>query len=93
MPCHHNLEQYMAEYLDGLSDSASPKTPLFRTAAGRTGELTGSAMTQSDAYRMIRRRAREAGIRNWQPHLPRNGHHDVLEKRREARGRPADGRA
>ncbi len=36
--------------------------PLFQTAAGRTGQLTGSAMWQQDAYRMIQRRARDAGI-------------------------------
>jgi site-specific recombinase XerD len=62
MPCHHNLEQYLSEYIEALGD-ADVKLPLFRTAAGRTGELTSSPMSQSDAYRMIRRRAAAAGIR------------------------------
>jgi integrase len=35
---------------------------LFRTAAGKTGELTGNAMWQQDAYRMIQRRAEACGI-------------------------------
>jgi integrase len=35
---------------------------LFRTAYRRTGTLTNRAMTQSDAGRMLQRRAREAGI-------------------------------
>src|SRR6202163_2634739 len=35
---------------------------LFRTAFGRTGQLSQRPMTQADAYRMIRRRAADAGI-------------------------------
>jgi integrase len=37
-------------------------TPLFRTAAGKTGALTERRMTRTDALRMIWRRARAAGI-------------------------------
>jgi integrase/recombinase XerD len=33
-----------------------------RSARGRTGELTSSAMHRVDAWRMIRRRARDAGL-------------------------------
>jgi integrase/recombinase XerD len=36
---------------------------LFQTAAGKTGTLTGKAMWQQDAYRMIQRRAAVAGIK------------------------------
>jgi integrase len=36
---------------------------LFRTAAGKTGELTRNPMWQQDAYRMIQRRAADAGIK------------------------------
>jgi integrase len=63
MPCHHNLERYLSEYLEGLGSDTSAKSPLFRTAAGRTAELTNSPMLQSDVYRMIRRRAGKAGIK------------------------------
>ncbi len=31
------------------------KTPLFRSAIGKTGVLTGKPMNRVDAYRMIRR--------------------------------------
>lgn len=34
----------------------------MRPAAGRTGSLTCNRMTQPDVYRMIQRRASEAGI-------------------------------
>ena len=37
--------------------------PLFRTARGKTGALTGEPMHRIDAYRMIRRRAAEAGFK------------------------------
>jgi len=62
LPCHHKLEQYLDEYL--AAAGGDPHTPLFRTAASKTGrQLTGSAMRQQDAYRMVRRRAGQAGIR------------------------------
>ena len=35
---------------------------LFRTARGRTRQLSTEPMSQPDAYRMITRRARAAGI-------------------------------
>jgi site-specific recombinase XerC len=62
MPCHHNLEEYLIAYLDGCGLRDDTKGPLFRTIPNRGGELTQSAMTQPDAYRMIGRRAGGAGI-------------------------------
>jgi integrase len=41
---------------------ARGQSPLFRSAAGRTGVLTDEAMHRMDAYRMIQRRAGELGI-------------------------------
>ena len=35
---------------------------LFRTALGRMRQLSDRPMLQADAYRMIRRRAKDAGI-------------------------------
>lgn len=62
MPCHHNLESYLNVYLESAGIGDSPKTILFPTALGRTGLLSNRTMTQSDAYRMIQRRALNAGI-------------------------------
>ncbi|HLJ45459.1 MAG TPA: tyrosine-type recombinase/integrase [Bryobacteraceae bacterium] len=62
MPCHHNLDAYLHAYIDGVGLAGSGKALLFPTALGRTGKLSGRPMTQADAYRMIRRRATEAGI-------------------------------
>lgn len=63
MPCHHNLEAYLHAYLEGSGLSLLPKAHLFPTAHGRTGLLTERAMSQPDAYRMIRRRSIDAGIK------------------------------
>jgi integrase/recombinase XerD len=63
VPCHHNLERYLDEYIADAGIAGDPDGPLFRTAAGKTGTLTGNAMWQQDAYRMIQRRATAAGIK------------------------------
>lgn len=63
MPCHHNLEQYLDDYVTAASIGADSDGPLFRTAAGRTGTLTRNRLWQQDAYRMIQQHARAAGIK------------------------------
>ncbi len=40
MPCHHNLEAYLDAYLQAAGILDAKKSPLFRSARGRTGELT-----------------------------------------------------
>jgi site-specific recombinase XerD len=62
MPCHHNLDAYLHAYIDGTGIGATPKSFLFPTADWRSGVLSTRPMTQADAYRMIGRRARKAGI-------------------------------
>ena len=52
----------MATTVAGAGIAEDPDAPLFQTAAGRTGRLTGNALWQQDAYRMIQRRAKAAGI-------------------------------
>jgi site-specific recombinase XerD len=63
VPANHNLDEYLERYIEATGLLSEPKSPLFRTAAGRTGSLTEKPMAQADVYRMIRRRAREAGIK------------------------------
>jgi site-specific recombinase XerD len=59
--CHHNLETYLDEYIAAAGLAGDRDGPLFRT----TGRLTGTQhrLTQPDAFRMIRRRAKAAGIK------------------------------
>jgi site-specific recombinase XerD len=63
MPAHHNLDEYLAAYLSAAKIGGDKKGPLFRTAIGKTGELTEKPLAQVDVYRMIKRRAKEAGIK------------------------------
>jgi site-specific recombinase XerD len=63
MPAHHNLEEYMAAYLDAAGIAGEKGTPLFRTARGKTQQLTERRITQPEVYLMIRRRAAGAGIK------------------------------
>lgn len=60
-PCHHKLEEYLDEYIAAAEIADEKDAPLFCT----TGRFTGIShrMTQPDAYRMIRRRTRRAGIK------------------------------
>ena len=62
MPCHHNLEAWLHEYIEG-AQLVDAKGYLFRSAAGRTGRLSDTPMAQADAFRMVGRRAEAAGIR------------------------------
>jgi site-specific recombinase XerD len=64
LPCHHNLDAYLEAYIHAAGIADDAKGPLFRTASTRTGnQLTANPMWQQDAYRMIQRRAKAAGIR------------------------------
>jgi site-specific recombinase XerD len=63
MPAHHNLEEYMAAYLEAAGIANAKGTPLFRTARGKTQQLTERRITQPEVYLMIRRRASGAGIK------------------------------
>jgi site-specific recombinase XerD len=63
MPCHHNLEAYLQEYLDRGGIAVDSKGPLFRTIGRTTGKLTRTPLPQSNAHAMIRRRATAVGIK------------------------------
>ena len=83
MPAHHNLEAYLDAYLEAADYVEAKKSPLFRSARGRTGELTENPMHRVDVYRMIRRRARaRASMRNLLSHLPGLRDHGLSRQRR-----------
>ena len=62
IPAHHNLADYLEQYIATAGIGEDRKSPLFRGARGRKGELGRAPLGQSDVYRMIRRRAKIAGI-------------------------------
>jgi site-specific recombinase XerD len=63
MPAHHNLEAYLDAYIEAAGLKDGGKVPLFRSAIGRTGKLTETAMNRVDAWRMVQRRAGDIGMR------------------------------
>lgn len=61
MPAHHNAEAYMDEYLEASGISDQKKSPLFRSVDKRR-RLTENPLHRVDIFRMIRRRAKTAGL-------------------------------
>jgi site-specific recombinase XerD len=61
MPCHHKLEEYLDAYIKAARIASDRKGPLFRSAIGKTGALTGKPMSRTDVWYMVRRRAEQGG--------------------------------
>jgi integrase len=62
VPVHHKAEQYLDAYLRAANLTDSPKTPLFRTLPGRNGRLTDQRLNRREALKVIKRRAKAAGL-------------------------------
>ena len=60
LPMHHKAEAYLDHYLDASNIRAEKKSPLFRSI--RHKKLTDRAIGRDSVYRMIRRRALQAGL-------------------------------
>jgi integrase len=95
MPCHHSLAEALHAYVNAAGIAEDRKGPLFRTSRGHNGDLlSDQAMTQPDAWRMVRRRAKAAGINA--PignHTFRARDHHIPCQWRRARARAGDGGA
>ena len=62
LPCHHNLETALDEWLSASGLASEPTAPLFPTL--RHGKLTDrTPLPQANVHMMIQRRAMAAGIR------------------------------
>ena len=62
MPCHHKLEAYLDAYLEAAGLGDDKRGPLFRPALRKTGTLSAKRLSRVDAWRMVKKRALEAGI-------------------------------
>lgn len=62
VPCHHKAEEYLDAYLDAAGIREQPKTPLFRSTRGRTSQITEKGLSRIDAFRIVQRRAKAAGL-------------------------------
>jgi len=64
LPCHHELEEYLDSYITTAGIARAKGTPLFRTAIGKTKQLSSRRLHRVEAYQMIKRRAVAAGIKS-----------------------------
>ena len=64
VPAHHLAQEYVDAYLEAAELVEDRKGPLFRSccAVGRQGRLEDRAMSRATVLRMIKRRARLAGL-------------------------------
>jgi integrase/recombinase XerD len=63
VPVHHKADEYLHAYVEAAGIVGEKNAPLFQTVAGRSKKLTGNAMDRIDVFKMVRRRALEAGIK------------------------------
>lgn len=62
VPVHHLAEEYLDAYLAAAGIAEDKNTPLFRKTAGQSRKLTDKALTRFDAWKLIKRRAEQAGL-------------------------------
>ena len=95
VPAHHIAQEYVDAYLEAARIGEDRRGPLFRSCEpGRRDALQDGAMSRLSALKMIKRRARKAGLpsRDLRPQLPRHRDYGVPAKRRRPRGRGTDRR-
>jgi hypothetical protein len=64
MMAHHNLDTYVAAYIEAAGIAGDKHSPLFRTLIRKTNQLTDKPMPQSNVYRMIRKRRPRPALRH-----------------------------
>jgi site-specific recombinase XerD len=62
VPAHHLAEQYLDAYIQAAGIKDDSKGWLFRSAIGKTGRLTDKALNRHNAFHMVKRRAKSAGV-------------------------------
>jgi site-specific recombinase XerD len=61
VPAHHNAQAYLDGYIQAARIGDDKKSPLFRTI-NRRARITARGMTRNAALRMVKRRAKAAGL-------------------------------
>ena len=62
LPCHHNLEAWLHEYVAAAGIAEERRSPLFRSAIGRSGKLSERGLVERNALDLVQRKARQAGV-------------------------------
>jgi hypothetical protein len=83
VPCHHNLDHFLDGYIAAAGIAGDANGYLFRTTMRRSGILTEKPLHQQDAYRIIQKRTKAAGIET-KSYLPGDRHHCLSKEQRQA---------
>ncbi len=59
---HHNLVDYLHDYIAVAAIAEQKKGPLFRTSEGRSRKLTNTTMSRHEVICIVKRRARDADV-------------------------------
>ncbi len=62
IPCRHDLQGYIHEYIAAFGDAFDEGSPLFRSVRGRTRQLTQRACQAKDIHRMVKRKLKAANL-------------------------------
>ena len=62
VPVHHQLVEYLETYLEAAGIHDQRAGLLFRSAKGKTGQLTERALDPVNAWAMVKRRVRQTGV-------------------------------
>jgi site-specific recombinase XerD len=62
VPAHHRAAELVDAYLEASGLSGAPGAPLWQGAPGRSGRLSGEAMTERAALGIVKRRCKSAKL-------------------------------
>jgi site-specific recombinase XerD len=62
IPVHHQLAEYLDAYIDAAGIAEDKDGYLFRSAIGKTKQLSTKPMSRTDAWKMVQRRLNDAGV-------------------------------
>jgi integrase len=88
VPCHPELEDYLAAWIKAAGIARDKTGPLFRSV-GKGERLGEKAMSKFDVFHMIKRRAKVADLPySTCCHTLRHRHHHLSRKRWNPGARP-----
>jgi hypothetical protein len=94
-PCHHNLEAYLHEYIDGAGLANEPKAVLLQTYSRANGQLTGNPTAPGECLcdDSAARQSRRHHHSSRQSYLSGDGRHTAARWRKPRRWRTMPRRA